>query len=245
MRGTGLRIFCLLGLALAAGACGAASGSPTNPPDESLPPTWTLSAPTQEEALILEETPSPNPTAPGDSNPEPTTDSSGAEDTNPEPSTDSGSSQETQGSTSLTPTVFLTPDPSRPTSNKGPLCDDSKFVEDVTIPDGTVLRPGESFEKTWKLTNTGVCAWTTSYAIGYAYGALMHGTETKLTKSVAPGATVDITVKFTAPLPNCWYGSWWRLKNAKGVSFGDFVYASVIVSNGMENGTPYPTLCVG
>ena len=33
------------------------------------------------------------------------------------------------------------------------------FLADVTIPDNTVIPPGTSFVKTWKLRNDGNCAW--------------------------------------------------------------------------------------
>ena len=81
-----------------------------------------------------------------------------------------------------------------------PACDDAQFLDDVTIPDGTVLKPGEEFKKTWRMKNTGVCTWTTEYAIGFAYGEQMHGSETKLPNSVSPGAFVDITVNLRAPI---------------------------------------------
>ena len=34
------------------------------------------------------------------------------------------------------------------------------FVSDVTIPDGTVMAPGQSFTKTWKLKNIGTTSWS-------------------------------------------------------------------------------------
>ncbi len=242
MSRTKFQICFLLILGIAVSACGAASGSPTNSPETSLPPTWTDSAPSPEPALTIQETPTPEIAAPGESTLEPTIETSGDGGSTPESTIDSSGA----GGPTFEPTLQAsgTRPPPAGTSS-GPRCDDSQFVEDVTIPDGTIVKPGEEFKKTWRFKNTGVCGWTTKYAIGYAYGAVLHGTETKLTKSVAPGVTVDVTVKFTAPMINCWYGSWWRLKNEQGDYFGDFVYVSVITSNGMENGTPYPTLCVG
>jgi hypothetical protein len=220
---TCFRICCMLILALAVSACGAASGSPTNTLEAPIPPTWTDSAPTLEAALTLQESPSPDPAASIDSTPEPTIDSSGA------------------GGTVFTPTIQASGTVIRPAGTSGPRCDDSQFVDDVTIPDGTVMKPGEVFKKTWRFKNTGICGWTTAYAIGFAYGEVMSGSATKLPKSVAPGATVDISINLRAPMLNCWYGSWWRLKNARGDYFGDFVFVSILVSDGMETSTPCPT----
>ena len=234
MSRTNFRIFCLLILGIAVSACGAASGSPTNSPETSLPPTWTDSAPSPEPALTIQETPTPEIAAPGESTPDPAIETSGAGDSTPEPTIDSSGS----GGPTLDPTINSAGTAAGPAGTTGPRCDDSQFLEDVTIPDGTVVKPGEDFKKTWRFKNTGTCQWTIEYAIGYAYGEQMRGVETKLPKSVSPGATLDITVRFRAPLVNFWYGSWWRLKNSRGDYFGDFVFVSVIV----EEGTPYPTM---
>src|SRR5215212_8372315 len=37
-------------------------------------------------------------------------------------------------------------------------------------PDGTILKPGEYFWKTWTLLNTGTCAWDTTYSLVYWSG---------------------------------------------------------------------------
>ncbi|WP_007024663.1 NBR1-Ig-like domain-containing protein [Saccharomonospora iraqiensis] len=41
--------------------------------------------------------------------------------------------------------------------------DASFFVGDVTIPDGTVVRPGQQFVKTWRIRNTGSVHWRDRY----------------------------------------------------------------------------------
>ena len=41
----------------------------------------------------------------------------------------------------------------------------AEFIEDVTVPDGTVLSPGEHFRKVWRLRNTGTCTWNRSYKV--------------------------------------------------------------------------------
>ncbi|MBN2084086.1 MAG: hypothetical protein JW748_02595 [Anaerolineales bacterium] len=228
------RIFCLCVLTLAFSACGANPASPVDSPEASFPPTWTDSVPSPEPALTIQETPTPEIAAPDDSAPEATIDSSGAGNPPLEPTVDPSGA----GGQTPEPAINSSPTAIRPAGTSVVLCDDSEFLEDVTIPDGTVLKPGEEFKKTWRFKNTGVCEWTTEYAIGYAYGERMHGVETKLPKKVSPGGYVDITVKFRAPLVNYWYGSWWRLKNASGANFGDFVFVSVVVAEG----TPYPTM---
>ena len=42
-------------------------------------------------------------------------------------------------------------------------CDVSVFITDVTIPDGTLMAPGQNFDKTWRIQNSGTCTWTVTY----------------------------------------------------------------------------------
>ncbi len=102
-------------------------------------------------------------------------------------------------------------------------CDDADFVTDVTIPDGTVLDPGKSFTKTWRLKNAGTCSWTPSYAVVFSNGDSMSGPASlALTTNVNPGQTVDISVNLKAPATPGDYTSYWKLRNAAGVTFATF-----------------------
>jgi hypothetical protein len=100
-------------------------------------------------------------------------------------------------------------------------CDAAQFVADVTIPDGTPFNAGDSFDKTWRLKNVGSCAWTTSYNLVFDTGNQMNApAATSLPKGVAPGETIDLTVKMTAPTTVGLLRGYWKLKNAAGVLFG-------------------------
>lgn len=111
-------------------------------------------------------------------------------------------------------------------------CDDADFVTDVTIPDGTVLDPNESFTKTWRLKNSGTCSWTPSYAVVFSNGDSMSGPSTQaLTGNVNPGQTMDISVDLKAPSSPGNYQGYWKLRNAAGVTFATF-YVDIKVSGG-------------
>jgi len=102
-------------------------------------------------------------------------------------------------------------------------CDVAQFVDDVTIPDGTSLKPNETFTKTWRLKNAGTCTWTSSYAVVFSSGDSMNGPSTQaLAGNVNPGQTVDISVDLTAPAANGNYKGFWKLRNAAGVHFSQF-----------------------
>lgn len=92
---------------------------------------------------------------------------------------------------------------------------------DVTIPDDTIIPPGESFIKTWRLVNSGNCSWTTDYAIRWFSGEQLASARTfSLEKVVPPGTTVDISVEMIAPTSPGKYQSNWKLQNVNGWQFG-------------------------
>ncbi|MGD2253354.1 MAG: NBR1-Ig-like domain-containing protein [Anaerolineales bacterium] len=118
------------------------------------------------------------------------------------------------------PTVTMTPTITR-TPTGEPCEDAATFVDDVTIEDGTEIEPDKPFTKTWRLTNSGTCPWTTEYAVVFSDGDQMDGPdETPLVGEVAPGATVDISVDLTSPEVGGTYQGNWLLRNAEGQTFG-------------------------
>jgi len=95
------------------------------------------------------------------------------------------------------------------------------FVADVTIPDNTTLIAGSTFDKTWRLKNTGTCTWNTGYDVVFVAGNRMNGPQVApLTSTVAPGATVDVKVSLTAPSQDGTYLGEWELRNDRGLLFG-------------------------
>jgi hypothetical protein len=126
------------------------------------------------------------------------------------------------------PTVTATFVPSDTPSTK--LCDDSAFISDASVADGTHMAPGQSFVKSWRVQNTGTCTWTTSYQILYGYGSdKMGGLPTALTGQVLPGQEAEISVNLTAPAKAGNWSGYWRLRNSNGVYFGQRFSVIIIV----------------
>lgn len=101
------------------------------------------------------------------------------------------------------------------------ICDQAQFVSDITVPDGASFAPGASFTKTWRFTNAGTCAWTTSYKLVFAGGDAMGPTASvNLPVNVATGQMLDISVNLTAPTMPGHYKSLWKFANASGAQFG-------------------------
>ncbi|MCK4489053.1 MAG: hypothetical protein KAU23_02275, partial [Anaerolineales bacterium] len=100
-----------------------------------------------------------------------------------------------------TPEPSDTPEPDTPTPSNTPIpCNLAKFISDVTVPDGTIFEPGETFTKTWRLKNVGSCAWTSGYDIVFSGGDAMDApASVQLTAgTVNPGQNVDVSVDMTA-----------------------------------------------
>ena len=106
-------------------------------------------------------------------------------------------------------------------SGTGNNCEVMANLVGETIPDGTIMEPGESFQKTWRLRNSGTCTWNSNYKIVYWSGDLMGGSlEYPFTKVVAPGEEVTIPLSLVAPATNGNFSSFWKLQSEWGTPFG-------------------------
>lgn len=121
----------------------------------------------------------------------------------------------------------------------GGTCDVMGFVSDVTIPDGEDIAPSTAFTKTWRLKNNGTCTWSTNYTVVFASGEQMGGPASQaLTASIAPGATVDVSVELTSPATDGSYTGYWFLQNNAGENFGSFyVQIDVTAAGGSGSGS--------
>jgi hypothetical protein len=123
-------------------------------------------------------------------------------------------------------------------------CDNAVWVSDVTIPDNTVMTPGQKFTKTWSIKNAGTCNWTTSYKLVFLSGNAMSGVSTPLTLAVDAGHADNVSLALVAPITKGTYTGYWIMQNAAGQTFGQQVYVSIVVSASMTattTGTITPT----
>lgn len=135
-------------------------------------------------------------------------------------------------STVGTPIGGLTTPGGVPITGATASCYGLTFVSDVSIPDNTQMDPGETFTKTWKVQNSGSCAWEAGFKFQSTGGNAMGATAFTLPASVASGATYDISVAMTAPsTPGTVRGNW-RMSNAIGQFFGDEVFVQIVVGGG-------------
>lgn len=111
-----------------------------------------------------------------------------------------------------------------PTAALGDACNNAAYEGDVTIPDGTVLKPGVDFVKTWAVRNTGTCTWDEGYQFVFIGGdKALDPVNFSIKKSkdfVAGGEAVNISINLTAPLAPGKYSGTWRWRTDGGYYFG-------------------------
>jgi hypothetical protein len=134
-----------------------------------------------------------------------------------------------QGNTPVIPTD--TPQPivtSSPTATP-PCTDGVAFVEDVTIPDGTVISPGASIDKQWLVQNNGTCNWDSRYRLRFVGGLEMGAAAEQALFPARAGSQATIRIVFTAPSEPGAYTTAWQAIDPNGEPFGDPVFMEIIV----------------
>jgi hypothetical protein len=115
------------------------------------------------------------------------------------------------------------------------------FVSDVTIPDNTKMTPSEEFTKTWRVRNSGSCAWDSGFKFNFTGGEAMGGSSVTLGSAVQPGKETDLSVSLTAPSSAGTYRGNWRMTTTSGTYFGDEVYVLIVVGDATATATTQPT----
>ena len=131
--------------------------------------------------------------------------------------------------------VDTTPTPT-PTVATAKCVDNAEYVADVTVPDNSRLAPGEAFTKTWRVKNTGTCAWKESYKLVYSRDQQMGGpAQIAISDTVPAGDTTEVSVPLVAPGSPGKYSGSWRMADDKGVLFGERLTVVISVGDGKAN----------
>ncbi len=110
-------------------------------------------------------------------------------------------------------------------------CNNSIYINDATIPDGTVMAPSAPFTKTWTVMNNGTCPWTTAYKLVFINGESMGGTSVPITATVPAGAQTKLSVNLTSPVLPGNYTGGWMLEDPQGNRFGEMITVVIVVSS--------------
>ena len=114
----------------------------------------------------------------------------------------------------------------------------ARFVQDVTIPDGTEMAPCSTYFKTWRVRNDGPCDWPDGCHLVSAGGdVLVHPNQLdkgktfrQLVQPTFSGEEVDITVELYAPNSTGRHVGYFRLEDPEGSMFGQRLWSDIRVT---------------
>jgi hypothetical protein len=105
----------------------------------------------------------------------------------------------------------------------------ARFVEDVTVPDGTISPPGLKFVKIWKLRNEGTLPWPENVRLLFVGGDKLSPFDSVAVPAIPAGQEVDVAVDMMTPAQPGRYVSYWRLALPDGSRFGQRVWVDLLV----------------
>ena len=104
------------------------------------------------------------------------------------------------------------------------------FQDDLTIPDGSQVAPGEVLDKRWEVENSGTCNWDEHYSLRLVAGNDL-GAQPQMGLYPARGGTVAaLRISFTAPSEPGAYRSAWQAYGPDGEAFGDQIFIDIVVA---------------
>jgi predicted secreted protein len=121
--------------------------------------------------------------------------------------------------------------PTPTTASQAAACGNvAQFVTDVTIPDGTILLPGQAFKKVWRVLNTGTCTWNANYQLVFVGGESMTPANVLPIPSTPLGATADLVVPMVSPDVSGPHVGRWEMRSDQGTVFGPLVDVRINVA---------------
>ena len=137
--------------------------------------------------------------------------------------------------------TLATPTPApRPTATS--LCrNNASFIEDLTIPDGTEVLPGEALDKRWSVSNSGSCDWGPDYRLVQVGTSEIQGPAEAALFPASAGSTAVWEVALVAPAAPGEYLGRWQARAPDGSLFGDEVFVLIVVAEPEPTATPTVT----
>ncbi|MFZ5818287.1 MAG: NBR1-Ig-like domain-containing protein, partial [Chloroflexota bacterium] len=134
------------------------------------------------------------------------------------------------GQQPVIPTFTPPPEPTVVPTSTPPCTDGLAFLEDLTIPDGSVVSPGASIDKQWLVQNNGSCNWDARYRLKFAGGEPLGATAEQALYPARAAMQTVIRITFTAPTAPGTYKSAWQAFGPDGEAFGDALFMEIVVA---------------
>jgi len=113
-----------------------------------------------------------------------------------------------------------------------------EFLDDLTIPDGFEVFPGELIMKRWLIKNTGNCNWNSSYSLQLISGLALGAEKMQGLYPARQSTKAVLEITFNAPDNPGRYNSWWQAYDPDGARFGDPFYVEISVVEEIEKEEP-------
>jgi len=107
-----------------------------------------------------------------------------------------------------------------PMSDGATPADGADYVADVSVPDGSIVSPGQSLTKVWRVRNTGTTTWGSGYQLAFVGGHQLGAPSPISVPAAAPGQEANLSINIVAPTAAGEYMGYWRLRNPQGTYFG-------------------------
>ena len=114
--------------------------------------------------------------------------------------------------------------PTTTAQSAGACRNDAAFVEDLTVPDGTLVEPGQLVDKRWAVINSGTCDWGPDYRLRPIAGNPLVGGRAEALFPARAGEEAIWRVTFEAPAEPGEYIGQWQAFDPAGTPFGDTVF---------------------
>jgi hypothetical protein len=105
------------------------------------------------------------------------------------------------------------------------------FEDDLSIPDGTEVSPGQKITKRWLISNQGSCNWNQAYSLQLISGLALGAETNQQLYPARQNTNAVLEIIFSAPDNPGRYNSWWQAYDPDGNRFGDPVYMEIAVKD--------------
>ena len=109
--------------------------------------------------------------------------------------------------------------------------DQARFIEDLSVPDGSRVEPGGLIDKRWSILNSGTCDWGPGYRLIRTDTGLLSGPDELALYPARAGQAAVWQVLLTAPREPGQHIASWQARSPSGVLFGDPVFVLVKVGS--------------
>jgi hypothetical protein len=124
---------------------------------------------------------------------------------------------------SATQSIELKPTPT-------PQCmPDLTYISDLTIPDGTIVTPGQIIDKRWQVENSGSCNWDKTYHLKLVAGSNLTVPLEQALYPARSGSQGTIRILFIAPDEIGTHRSAWQAHTPQGEPFGDPIFIEITI----------------